>query len=730
MRLIFFLQFFSVKSPFFTDPPRQTTPMHPADPRTLGATLTEGGCNFAIWSNAADAVELCLFNEVNGKLVETRFALSHRNGPIWHGYLAGVRAGQRYGYRIYGPWQPEYGTRFNAAKLLIDPYTHHLDGEVQYVPEIYSHVTEDGSGAGDTNVRDDRDSAGFVPYSVVTDHPTREIHRPLTSWTSTVIYEAHVQGLTAKNTRIPENERGTYKALGHESTIAHLQHLGVTALELLPIHSYVTEPAIWHRGRKNHWGYNAIAFSAPHAEYASTDDPVTELQWSVDRLHEAGIEVYLDVVYNHTAEGGVGGPTLSFKGIDNKAWYRQDNNGHYVDVTGCGNTLAASNPHAVRHIIDSLRWWVEVVGVDGFRFDLATALYTSNSAFNSSLMSAIEADSVLRNFKMIAEPWDISRYSLGDFPHPWREWNDRYRDSVRQFWLGDLARGFGEGVSDLASGISGSSDVFYYRGPTSSINFVTAHDGFSLADLVMYSQKHNEPNQEDNRDGSNDNRTWNLGVEGPTTDPVINKLRHSLKKSIMTTLMLSAGVPMITMGDEISRTQNGSNNGYSMPREMFPGIPDSPETFMGGWANKWDLTEDEIDMREAVAELARIRKTYLADIAAEFFTGRVDLGTQRKDIAWFSLGGREMTDEHWGDGDKRSLTVFIDAGPDRGLLLLLNSSTEETLFTLPDSKWGTSYRRIFDAASPVTLHEPQIQLPEVKVTVAPHCAQVWLVTRH
>jgi glycogen operon protein len=703
--------------------------MHPADPRTLGATLTEGGCNFAIWSNAADAVELCLFNEVNGKLVETRFALSHRNGPIWHGYLAGVRAGQRYGYRVYGAWQPEYGSRFNAAKLLIDPYTHRLDGNLSYAPEIYSHVAQDAVGNGDTNIRDNRDSAGFVPYSVVTDYHPREIHRPLTSWTSTVIYEAHVQGLTAKNERIPEDERGTYKALGHESTIAHLQHLGVTAIELLPIHSYLTEPTIWARGRKNHWGYNAIAFSAPHAEYAATKDPIRELQESIDRLHEAGIEIYLDVVYNHTAEGGVGGPTLSFKGIDNKAWYRQDGDGDYIDVTGCGNTLAASSPHAVRHIIDSLRWWVEVIGVDGFRFDLATALYTSHSAFNSSLMSAIESDSVLRNFKMIVEPWDISRYSLGDFPHPLREWNDRYRDSVRQFWLGDLARGYGEGVSDLASSISGSSDVFYYRGPTSSINFITAHDGFTLADLVMYSVKRNEANQEDNRDGSHENRSWNLGHEGPTDDPAINARRHALKKSIMTTLMLSAGVPMITMGDEISRSQAGSNNSYSMPRDMHIGVADSPETFMGGWANKWELSDEELDMREAVAELSRIRKTYLADVAADFFTGRVDLGTQRKDIAWFSLGGHEMTDDHWEDGEKRSLTVFIDAGPDRGLLLLLNSSTEETRFTLPDNHWGSSFRRIFDAASPVTMHEPQIQLPEAKVLVAPHCAQVWLVTR-
>lgn len=703
--------------------------MHPADPRTLGATLTEGGCNFAIWSNAADAVELCLFNEVNGRLVETRFALSHRNGPIWHGYLAGVRAGQRYGYRIYGPWQPEYGARFNSAKLLIDPYTHQLAGELTYAPEIYGHIASDELGNGDTDIRDDRDSAGFIPYSVVTDFHPREVERPLTSWTASVIYEAHVQGLTAKNPEIAAEERGTYKALGHPSTIAHLQHLGITALELLPIHSYITEPSIWGRGRKNHWGYNAIAFSAPHAQYAATADPIKELQEAVDNLHKGGIEIYLDVVYNHTGEGGVGGPTLSFKGIDNKAWYRQDAHGNYIDVTGCGNTLAASNPHAVRHIVDSLRWWVEVIGIDGFRFDLATALYTSHSAFNSSLMAAIESDSVLRNFKMIVEPWDISRYSLGDFPHPFREWNDRYRDSVRQFWLGDLARGYGEGVSDLASSISGSSDVFYYRGPTSSINFITAHDGFTLADLVMYSAKRNEANREDNKDGSHGNRSWNLGHEGPSDDPELNARRHSLKKSIMATLLLSAGVPMITMGDEISRSQGGSNNSYSLPRDMQMDTPDTPDTFMGGWANKWELNEAELDMREAVAELARIRKTYLADVAAEFFTGRVDLGTQRKDIAWFSLGGHEMSGDHWEDGDKRSLTVFIEAGPDRGLLLLLNSATQETLFTLPDSKWGASFRRIFDAASPVASHEPQIQLPDAKVLVAPHCAQVWLVTR-
>ena len=700
--------------------------MLPADPRTLGATVTEGGTNFALWSNAADAVELCLFNEVNGTLVETRFAMSHRNGPIWHGYLAGVRPGQRYGYRVYGPWQPENGVRFNAAKLLLDPYTHALDGELFYTPEIYGHVATDAIGTGDLTLRDDRDSAGKVPYSVVTHHGARTIHRPLVPWAKTIIYEAHVQGLTAKNPAIPTQERGTYKALGHPSTIAHLKSLGITAIELLPIAASVTEPIIFTRGRKNYWGYNSLAFSAPNSSYASTSDPITELQWAVDQLHEAGIEIILDVVYNHTAEGGVGGPTLSYKGIDNKAYYRQDAQGNYEDVTGCGNTFAASNPHSVRHIIDSLRWWTEVIGVDGFRFDLATALYTSNSAFNSSLMSAIEADSVLRNLKMIAEPWDISRYSLGDFPHPWREWNDAYRDSVRQFWLGDLARDYGEGVSDIASSISGSSSIFYYRGPTSSINFITAHDGFTLHDMVTYNAKHNEANKENNADGSDSNRSWNVGIEGETDDLGVATIRHWLKKSMLATLMLSSGVPMLTMGDEVNRSQVGSNNAYSLPIEL---TEENAESFNGGWALPWELDEKAKDMLATVQELAKIRETYLADVASEFFTGIVDQGTKRKDIAWFSLGGHEMSDDHWQDEEKRSITVFVEADATRGLLLLMNSSKVETEFTLPDNTWGEAYRCIFDASHDVASYQPEIAAPQAKITVAQHSAQVWFVTR-
>ncbi len=700
--------------------------MLPADPRILGATVTEGGVNFAIWSNGADAIELCLFNEINGKLTETRFAMSHRNGPIWHGYLAGVRAGQRYGYRVYGPWQPERGVRFNASKLLIDPYAHLLAGDLTYVPEIYGHEALDATGRGDISVRDLRDSAGSVPLSVVTNHQVRRVERPLAPWAKTIIYEAHVQGLTAKNPDIPENERGTYQGLGHPSTIAHLKSMGITALELLPIHHFLTEPSIFNRGRRNHWGYNAIAFSAPHRGYAATDDPISELQLAVDQLHGAGIEIILDVVYNHTAEGGVGGPTLSLKGIDNKAWYRQDEAGNYLDITGCGNTLAASNPHAVRHIIDSLRWWIEVIGVDGFRFDLATALYTSKSAANSSLMSAIESDSVLRNFKMMAEPWDISRYSLGDFPHPWREWNDAYRDSVRQFWLGDLARGFGEGVSDIASGISGSSSIFYYRGPTSSINFITAHDGFTLHDLVTYNEKNNGANGENGADGTEANRSWNVGIEGETDDEGVNTIRHCLKKSILATLMLSSGVPMISMGDEVSRSQSGSNNAYSLPINLKA---ESSESFNGGWALPWVLDEKAEDILNSVQALSQIRNTYLADVASEFFTGIVDQGTKRKDIAWFSLDGREMSGDHWQDEEKRSITVFIEADPTRALLLLLNSSRDETGFTLPDETWGETYRCIFDASKPIATYEPVISTPSTQVRLPPHSAQIWLVSR-
>ena len=702
--------------------------MKPADPRYLGARLTEGGANFAIWAAAADAVELCLFTEVNGQLLETRFAMTHRDGPIFHGYLAGVREGQRYGYRVYGPWNPDQGWRFNPHKLLLDPYAHQISGELNYSPEIYGHHALTGFGGGDISLKDDRDSAHFVPLGVVTRAERAEIQRLNTPWAKTIIYEAHVRGLTAQNLAIPEKERGTYKALGHPSTINYLKSLGITALELLPIHHFVTEPGIVERGRQNYWGYNALAFSAPHAPYAATDNPIAELREAVRALHEAGIEVLLDVVYNHTAEGGVGGPTLSFRGIDNKTFYRRVKGDLLDDVTGCGNTVDARRPFVMRMIMDSLHWWSETIGIDGFRFDLASALARNDFGIdtNASLFSAIAGDPILRERKLIAEPWDIAGYAMGEFPHPWREWNDHYRDSLRQFWLSNPARGFSEGVGDVASRLSGSHDVFYYRGPTSSINFITAHDGFTLGDLVSYSSKHNEANGEENHDGTDSNRSWSVGVEGPTLDPEINALRDRLIKSLLGSLLLSGGVPMITMGDEIARTQVGSNNAFSLP---LNGDSTSSQAFNGGWALNWDRSERENELLETTKNLIAIRNSYLVDVAKEFFTGDLDLGTNRKDLAWFRRNGEEMNSETWHQGDRNHLAMYVDATANQALLILFNAAKHENSFILPSDKWGSSFRSIFDSASHISTFEPKILAPNEPTILPPHSLQVWLVNR-
>jgi len=705
--------------------------MQPADKRYLGAGLTEEGCNFAIWAAAADAVELCLFDEVNGKMIETRYSLGHRDGPIFHGYLKGIKAGQRYGYRVYGPWDPASGWRFNPNKLLIDPYAHRLTGEMKYSPEIYGHVASDLLGSGDITIRDERDSAGFVPYSVVTEINVPRINRLNTPWRETVIYEAHVRGLTQFNESIPEEDRGTFKALGHESTIHYLRDLGVTALELLPIHAFESEPFIHSRGRINHCGYNAIAFSAPHNPYAATDDPVSELQEAVAKLHDAGIEVILDVVYNHTAEGGPGGPTLSWRGIDSKAFYRRSTGDNYLDFTGCGNTVDSRRPFVHRMIIDSLYFWSEVIGIDGFRFDLATALARTDQGIltNSSLMMAITSDPKLRDRKLIAEPWDIGGYALGDFHHPWREWNDHYRDSMRQFWLVNPSRKFSEGVGDVASRMSGSHDIFYYRGPTSSINFLTAHDGFTLRDLVSYNSKHNEPNGEENRDGADSNRSWNLGEEGPSSDERINALRLRLQKSMMATLLLSAGVPMLTMGDEVSRSQAGSNNAYSLPLTSDISTLAGPDAFFGGWALNWNTSHEEEEMFETTKLLIALRKKYLSHVTKEFFTGEMDLGTNRKDLAWFRRNGEEMNHEHWQDPGRDHLAMFVEASIGHALYVVLNADWESENFILPSAKWGTSYRCIFDSSSNLTDFEPRIEAPGGLTKVSPHTAQVWLVNR-
>lgn len=702
--------------------------MRPADPRNLGAQVTAEGTNFALWAPAADAVELCLFDLSGGAISEARFALAHRDGPIWHGYLAGIKPGQLYGYRVYGPWRPEQGWRFNPNKVLIDPYTHLIEGELKLTQEIYGHHASDELGNGFLEIQDSRDSSPFVPLSVVTQDSIRPIHRPNTPWKKSVIYEAHVRGLTFRNLDIPEHERGTYKALAHPTVISHLKALGVTALELLPIHHFLTETGVRSRGRINHWGYNPLAFSAPHRPYAATLDPISELQFAVDALHEAGIEVILDVVYNHTAEEGKSGPTLSFRGIDNKTFYRLHGEDQYEDVTGCGNTIDASRPFVSRMIIDSLLWWSEVIGVDGFRFDLATALSRSGSQINTygALISAISANPVLRERKLIAEPWDIAGYALGDFPHPWREWNDAYRDAVRQFWLADSARGHSNGVSDLASRIAGSNDIFYYRGPTSSINFITAHDGFTLNDLLSYNEKHNEVNREGNNDGSNQNRSWNVGVEGTSDDPKVNETRNSLKKSLLATMMISSGVPMINMGDEISRSQNGSNNAYSLdPNQAW----DATENFEGGWAVDWQKIKEGNELIKTIADLSHIRAKYMSDVIDEFFTGTLDRGTKRKDLAWFNRDGLEMTSHTWQDSSLRHLAFLIDASHKQGLFVILNSSDVEQEITLPNGNWGDGFRTVFDSSVAIDSLEPSLKKPSDKTLVAPFSVQIWLVNR-
>ncbi|MGA1737875.1 MAG: glycogen debranching protein GlgX [Candidatus Nanopelagicaceae bacterium] len=699
--------------------------MKPASSLRLGAHFIDGGVDFALWAPAADSVEVAL---IDGDGRETKFALAHREGPIWHGHLSGVKVGQRYGYRVYGPWRPEQGWRFNPKKLLIDPYTHLLHGELQLGPEIYGHSAIDHLGDGDLTIQDQRDSLSFVPLSVVTDHAPRVIHRPQVPWNQTIIYEAHLRALTLNNPEIPVEERGTYKALGHSSTIAHLKHLGVTAIELMPIQHFLTEPTLRARGRENFWGYNPIAFSAPHRNYASTEDPITELQHAVDTLHENGIEVLLDLVYNHTAEGGKDGPTLSFRGIDNKTFYRHQVDDHYEDYTGCGNTVDTRRPFVTRMIIDSLHWWSEVIGVDGFRFDLTTALARGRNEIDTHgpLIAAIAADPILRERKVIAEPWDTAGYALGEFPYPWREWNDHYRDSVRQFWLGNPARGFSEGVADFARRLSGSHDIFYFRGPTSSINFITAHDGFTLHDLVTFQEKRNFQNGEENRDGSDQNRSWNLGIEGEVRDERINELRHRLKKSLLATLMLSSGVPMISMGDEVSRTQSGSNNAYSFD----PNQPiDSEKNFFGGQLLDWSPPVTARDITDSLASLIKIRKRFVVERISDFFTGNLDLGTKRKDVAWFRRNGHEMDEENWHQGDRRYLALFIESSAEEGLLLFLNGDVVDHQFTLPDERWGDSYRSLFDSSVADEHFSPEIKRPGDHSIVLAHGAQVWLVKK-
>jgi isoamylase len=681
----------------------------PGRPYPLGATYDGIGTNFALFSEVADRVELCLFEDGHdraaeqananggGTATERRIDVTEVDGYVWHCFLPGVGPGQRYGYRVHGPYDPEDGLRCNPVKLLLDPYATAIDGEVRWDPAVFGYPL-----GGDDLDRYDGDSAPFVPRSVVTNPwfewgDDRQLRIP---WHETVLYECHVKGLTMRHPEIPENLRGTYAGMAHPAVIDHLRRLGVTAVELMPVHHFVHDHYLIERGLRNYWGYNSIGFLAPHAEYSAwgVEQVVSEFKYLVKTMHEAGIEVILDVVYNHTAEGNQLGPTLSFKGIDNPAYYRLADGGrYYFDTTGTGNTLNMRQPHVLQLIVDSLRYWVSEMHVDGFRFDLAASLARQFHDVDrlSAFFDLIQCDPVVSQVKLIAEPWDLGEggYQVGNFPTLWSEWNGRYRDHVRDFW-----RGADQTLGDFAYRLTGSSDLYGRTGrrPHASINFVTAHDGFTLTDLVSYDHKHNEANGEDNRDGTDDNRSWNSGVEGPSDDPEVTLIRARRRRAMLATLLLSQGVPMLRHGDELGHSQEGNNNAYCQDNEI-------------SWLD-WEHADEEF--LEFCAELVAFRRSHPVFTRRRFFEGERIVGSRStlSDIGFFRPDGVEMSDEDWDTGYAKSLGVFLNglALPDpdqRGhrlsddsFLLLFNGDQGDVTFMLPGGDWGKWWVTEFDTA--------------------------------
>lgn len=748
----------------------------------LGVHRVPGGVTVAVFAAHATSVEFCLIDPVDpgsagfedtntqvtrhnvesesGKqsYTERRFSLSHHTLGVWHDFVPDVPAGALYGFRVNGPWNPAQGLRHNPAKLLTDPYARGLTGTLDFGPHTYGQETDwdtenPRSVVGDAyGPADSRDSLGHTPLSVVVedaDVPDFDAERPYIPWPDTVIYEAHVKGLTALHPDIPEELRGTYAAIGHPAIIEHLKSLGVTTLELLPIHAFTSEPHLFDKELVNYWGYNTLGFFAPHEAYASpaaraggAQKIIDEVRTMVSALHQAGIEVILDVVYNHTAEGGLAGQHLSFKGLDNTSYYLHDGGtpARYADVTGCGNTLDFRRPKVVQLALDSMRYWLTQIGVDGFRMDLAVTLGRDTEGFNPDhpFLVALQTDPVISRAKLIAEPWDVGPggWQTGRFPSPLAEWNDRYRDTIRGFWLRDAAAAAhgqpGSGVRELATRLSGSVDLFGHtdpplmRGPGASINFVTAHDGFTAADLVAYDHKHNEANGEESRDGTNNNRSWNHGVEGPLNeeDPwhVIAPMRRRSIRNLLATLVFSAGVPMLTAGDEVGRSQHGNNNPYCQDNDI-------------SWMS-WHLSEWRLDLKATVTRLLELRRELPALRVPEFFSGQPLPHDEdhQPDLAWYGADGLRLTVEQWNDPSTRAFQMFRrgrvaeDTGDgDPHVLLIFNGQLSPATLHLPvddnstrtwqlvwDSQWENPDEDVpadkFPAGTPVSLEELSLQM--------------------
>jgi isoamylase len=681
----------------------------PGHPYPLGATFDGTGTNFALFSEIADRVELCLFDEERN---ETRVELTEVDAHVWHCYLPQVQPGQRYGYRVHGPYDPVNGQRCNPNKLLLDPYAKATDGDIDWDQSLFGYNFGAERNALTQEGRNDEDSAAHMMLGVVITpfFDWEGDRRPHVPYNESFIYEAHVKGMTRRHPDVPESMRGTYAGLAHPSVVEHLTKLGVTAIELMPVHQFVQDSTLLEKGLRNYWGYNTLGFFAPHADYAATREggqQVQEFKAMVKAMHAAGIEVILDVVYNHTAEGNHLGPTLSFKGIDNAAYYRlvDDDKRYYMDYTGTGNSLNAGHPHSLQLIMDSLRYWVLEMHVDGFRFDLASAL--AREFYDVDRLAAffelVQQDPVVSQVKLIAEPWDVGPggYQVGNFPPQWTEWNGKYRDTVRDFWRGEPTLG------EFASRLAGSSDLYEQSGrrPFASINFVTAHDGFTLRDLVSYNEKHNEANGEDNRDGENHNRSWNQGVEGPTDEIEVLALRARAQRNFLTTLLLSQGVPMLLHGDEMGRTQHGNNNTYAQDSEI-------------SWMH-WDKMDRPLV--EFTAAVSRLRANHPTFRRKRFFTGttvRTGDGERLNDIVWLHPDGHPMEHDDWYADGAKSLGMYLNGHGIAGLdatgnsitdehfLLYFNGGHEDVHVVLPPDEYAEAWDEVIDTAGAALADEP------------------------